>query len=223
MQSLRKVPIRVSGQEGFTLIELLIASVLILVVMGAVFGIWLGLQRTYTFADEDMKAQSEARAALNEMVEFVRTAREPGSYVGSDMNLAIVRAEPNALVLWTDVDRDAAHDLELVRFRVDTGTRSLYRDDCQTADGTFASSTSTRLVGSWVSNDTAPEDWLFTYMGVNGTALDMEESATDPLHVVDPTRIREVRIVLKVDVVMGESPQYHELASTVQPRNLRTY
>ena len=48
-----------------------------LVILAAVYGIWFGMQRTYGFTDEDMKAQSEARAAMNEMVEFIRTAREP--------------------------------------------------------------------------------------------------------------------------------------------------
>lgn len=203
--------------------ELLVASVLVIVVLAAIFGIWLGLQRTYRFTDEDMTAQAEARAALNEMVEFIRTAREPGSSVGSDLNLVIVRAEPNLLVVWTDVDRDENHDLELVRFRVDPDARTLYRDDSHTGDPTFSEGSSTRLVGSWVSNDSDPEDWLFSYTGTNGTALTMEETGSDPLHVADPTLIREVQILLKVDVIIGESPQYHELGSTVQPRNMRTY
>jgi type II secretory pathway component PulJ len=214
---------RVSGEAGFTLTELLVASLLLVVVTAAIFGIWFGLQRTYSFTDEDMAAQAEARAALNEMVEFIRTAREPGPSVGADLNLVIVRAEPNLLVVWTDVDRDDNHDLELVRFRVDTVGRTLYRDDSQTGDLTFTSGSSTRLVGSWVSNDSDPEDWLFTYVGANGSALEMTESGGNPLHVIDPTKIREVHILLKVDVIVGESPQYHELGSVVQPRNLRTY
>ena len=224
MANMRRLLRRTSGQGGFTLVELLMASVLLLVVIAAVYGIWFGLQRTYSFADEDMTAQSEARAALNEMVEFIRTAREPNTAVASDMDMVIVRAEPNLIVLWTDVDRDAAHDLELVRFRVDIDTRSLYRDDSQTGDITFAGGSTTRLVGSWVSNDFDADDHLFRYVGTNGAALALTTAvAGDPAHLIDPTQIREVHILLKVDVIIGDRPEYHELGSVVQPRNLRQY
>jgi prepilin-type N-terminal cleavage/methylation domain-containing protein len=216
------------GQAGFTLVEVLTASVLLLVVLAAVYGIWFGLQRTYTFADEDMTAQSEARAALSEMIEFIRTAREPDAGVPGTLDLVIAQAQPNVLICWTDVDRDPSHDLELVRFRVDTATRTLYRDTSEDAsDPTFANGASVRLVGSWVSND--DDSPLFTYVGANGASLAMATGA-DPLnpaematYVVDPTLISEVRIDLKVDVVVGDKPEYHELTSTVQPRNLRTY
>ena len=222
---LRGVFRRISGAGGFTLVEVLVASILLLVILAAVYGIWFGLQRTYSFTDEDLKAQSEARAALSEMVELIRTAREPEFAVAENLDLVIVRAEPNLMVLWTDVDRDADHDLELVRFRVDTVDRTLYRDTSDTGDQTFADGTSTRLVGSWISNDEDdPAYWLFNYVGMNGTALAMTEGTeTDPAHLPDPTQIREVTIRLMVDVVVGKAPEHHELRSVVQPRNLRTY
>jgi hypothetical protein len=79
-------------------------------------------------------------------------------------------------------------------------------------------------VGNWVGNDADPDDWLFTYVGSNGSALPMTAaSAVDPAHVRDPTLIREVHIRLRVDVVIGDRPETHLLASVVQPRNLRTY
>jgi hypothetical protein len=107
---------------------------------------------------------------------------------------------------------------------VDTDDRTLYRDTSETGDASFSSGASTRLVGSWVSNDADPEDWLFRYVGTNGTTLSMTAAAAgDPPHVADPTLIREVEIVLKVDVIIGDRPEYHELGSMVQPRNLRTY
>lgn len=210
--------------EGFTLIEVMMASVLMVVVLAAVYGIWFGMQRTYGFTDEDMKAQTEARAAMNEMVELIRTAREPDTNVAENLDLVIVRAEPNSLVCWTDVDRDAAHDLELVRFRVDTAARTLYRETSEDGDPTFAGSTQTRLVGVWVSNDEDVADQLFRYVGMNGAPLAMTAGSTgDPTHVEDPTQIREVRILLLVDVVINKAPEHHELSSVVQPRNLRTY
>jgi hypothetical protein len=172
-----------------------------------------------------MKAQSEARTALNEMVELIRTAREPDFAVTEGLDLVIVRAEPNLLVVWSDVDRDPGHDLELVRYRVDTEERTLYRDVSQTGDYSFATGTTTRLVGNWVSNnDDEVGNWLYKYRTMNGTSPAMTEGTEgDPSHVEDPTQIREVQILLLVDVIVGESPEHHELVSVVQPRNLRTY
>jgi prepilin-type N-terminal cleavage/methylation domain-containing protein len=223
---LRRLIRRISGTAGFSLTEVLVASVLMLVVLAAVYGIWFGLQRTYSFVDEDMKAQAEARSALNEMVELIRTAREPDVAVADNLDLVIVRAEPNLMILWSDVDRDPYHDLELIRYRVDSDPdeRTLYRDVSQTGDLTFSTGTTTRLVGHWISNDDEEGNWLYKYRGMNGTALAMtEEVVGDPSHVEDPTQIREVEILLLVDVVVGKSPEHHELVSLVQPRNLRTY
>jgi prepilin-type N-terminal cleavage/methylation domain-containing protein len=226
LKHLRRLIRRLSGTDGFSLTEVLVASMLMLVVLAAVYGIWFGLQRAYSFVDEDMRAQSEAREALNEMVELIRTAREPDGF-SDPLDLVIVRAEPNLIVVWSDVDRDPAHDLELVRYWVDSDPdeRSLYRDVSQTGDLTFSTGTTTRLVGHWVSNNDEEEgNWLYRYRAMNGTALAMTAGEPgDPPHVEDPTQIREVEIFLMVDVIVGKSPEHHELVSVVQPRNLRTY
>ena len=220
---LHRLTRRLSGTEGFSLTEVLVASTLMLVMLAAIYAIWFGLQRTYSFVDEDMKAQSEARAALNEMVELIRTAREPDG-IPEPLDLVIVRAEPNLIIVWSDVDRDPGHDLELVRYRVDPEERTLYRDVSQTGDDSFATGTTTRLVGHWVSNNDEEDNWLYTYRTMNGTTPAMTEGTVDdPTHVEDPTQIREVQILLLVDVVVGKSPEHHELVSVVQPRNLRTY
>jgi hypothetical protein len=51
----------------------LTVMVLMFVVMGAIYGIWFGLQRSYSYTEDDMGAQREAQTALAEMVErFVR-------------------------------------------------------------------------------------------------------------------------------------------------------
>ena len=199
--------------EGFTLVELLVAMVLMMVVLVGIYTIWFGLQRTYSFTNDDMMAQQQARSALNEMVEFIRTAREPDPAPSESLSMVIVSADANSLVCWTDTDRDPAHDLELVRFRVDTATRSLYRDDSQTGDITFTTGQSVRLVGSWVGNNAATP--LFAYVSANGTVLSAP--------VTDPTQIREISIDLRIDVYTGKAPIAHQLRSIVQPRNLRQY
>jgi prepilin-type N-terminal cleavage/methylation domain-containing protein len=204
---------RMAHEKGFSLIELLVAMVLMIVVLGGIYTIWFGLQRSYSFTNDDMMAQEQARTALNEMVEFVRTARQPDPAPSEELDLVIVSADANSLVCWTDTDRDVNHDLELVRFRVDIATRTLYRDDCQTGDITFASAHTVRLVGNWISNTVARP--LFSYAAANGSVL-----ATP---VADPTQIRQVTIDLRIDVFTDKAPIAHELRSVVQPRNLRQY
>jgi hypothetical protein len=205
------------------MVELLTAMVLMFVVMGAIYGIWFGLQRSYSFTEDDMRAQREAQIALAEMVELIRTARQPDPAPTDALNVVIYAADDNSLTCWTDVDRDPGHTLELVRFRVDTATRTLYRDTDvdHTYDATFASAPAVRLIGNWVSNRdlTDPPDPnhppLFTYYGAEGLLLDTP--------VEDPTQIREVHIDIRIDLYENNRPIAHELRSVVQPRNLRQY
>lgn len=208
------------------MIELLVAMLLMMVVLAAIYAIWFGIQRTYAFTEDDLTAQEQARNAMSEMVELIRTSRQPDPATVPEAlrHLVIVRAEPNLLVCYTDVDRDENHTLELVRFRVDTDNRSLYRDTDtnHTHDITFASSNSTRLVGRWLSND--DDSPLFSYKGVNGADLEMwTDAATGEPYVAEPGQIREITITLLVDVIKDKAPIRHELTSVVQPRNLRQY
>lgn len=211
--TLRTVGRRSRRQAGYSLIELVIACLLLTVVMAGIMGIWLGLQRTYAYTDDDAKAQEQARMALAEMVEFIRTAREPQDSVADDLRMVIVSADKNSLVCWTDIDRDSGHDLELVRFRVDTGTRTLFRDTSDSGDATFSDGTSTRLVGSWLSNDA--DTPLFQYADSNGAAL--------ACPVTYPMEISTVQIDLRIDIYTQYAPIAHQLTSVVQPRNLRQY
>jgi len=197
------------------MIELLVVMLLMFVVMGAIYGVWFGLQRSYSFTEDDMKAQQRAQMAMTEMVELIRTARLPDPAPSDALNVVIYEADDNTLTCWTDVDRDANHTLELVRFRVDEATRTLYRDTDvdHTNDPTFANTDAIRLVSDWVSNGSAIP--LFSYVGSNGLPLETP--------VVDPTLIREVHIDLHIDVYENNRPIAHELRSVVQPRNLRQY
>jgi len=218
---------RISAQSGLSLMELLVAVVIMIVVMGGIYTIWFGLQRTYSFTDDDMTAQLQAQTALSEMVESIRTARLPAPSTTSQWsNMVIVYADSENLVCWTDFDRDAQHQLELVRYRVDTATRTLYRDNYGRANAAHfhnyyalnaAHPTSTRLVGNWLNND-ATNRRLFVYRDGSGTELNISAAS-----VADPTLIRQVEIDLLIDVRTNVAPIAHELRSVVLPRNLRDY
>jgi hypothetical protein len=196
------------------MVELLVVMIVMLVVLGAIYSIWFGLQRSYSFTNDDLTAQDQARKAMSEMVEFIRTARQPDPAPSDEaLNVVIYYADANSLIFWTDSDRDPNHTLELTRLRVDSGTRTLYRDTSSTGDPTFQGATAVRMVSNWVSNNGSKP--LFSYVGGDGLPI-----ATP---VDDPTLIREVHIDLLIDVFENNRPIAHELTSTVQPRNLRQY
>ena len=155
----------------------------------------------------------------------MRTARQPDDADAAvltdasedDLHMVIVSADDNEVVCWTDVDRDAAHDLELVRFRVNESERTLYRDVSQTGDSTFASgSSSVRLVGRWLSNGASSP--LFEYK----RSSDQPPLST-PLSMSDLTGLRQIVISLEIDVDTEKAPIRHSLSSVVQPRNLRSF
>ena len=214
----RFLPAAITGRmsdahAGFSLVEVLVAMGILLVVMGAIFVVWLGMDRTYAFTQDDVIAQQQARQALGEMIEYIRTARMPSAPPSEELEKPIVEADSNSITIWTDTDRDPSHDLELVRFRVDQATGVLYRDQSDEMDITFSTGTSVRLVTSDVAND--DELPLFDYYDFNGNLI-----ATP---VADPWAIREVHINLRVDLDSDRSPVPHLLRSIVQPRNLRQY
>lgn len=214
------------GERGVTLVELLIAMMLMLVVMVAVYGVWSRLENSYSFTEDDMQAQAEARSAMGELIEYIRTARVPetvpDAFPVEYRDTAIPKATPFEIWLWTDIDRDPNHDLELIRFMVkrEEGRTYLVRQESVTGDVANWDGAPIRVVNQNVRNAADDADLvanlvpLFEYTGVNG------ETLTEPFDVTD---IRKIRIDLRVDIDPDRAPIVHELSSVVQPRNLRQY
>jgi prepilin-type N-terminal cleavage/methylation domain-containing protein len=203
------------GEDGFSLVELLVALVVFGIVLAAIYGIWFGLQRTYAFTEDDMRAQEQAREAMGEMVEMIRTARQPISPPSEDYRLTICEATKTSITFWCDVDRDANHDLELVQYLVGDGRtlwRKTWQDVSQPPD-------TVGLVSRWLTNAATAGDELFTYEDAKG--LPCEFSTIDPNKLADPMDIRTITICLKVDIITDRAPITHVLTSVVQPRNMR--
>ena len=149
---------------------------------------------------------------MAEMVEFIRTSRTPDpSHRGLERGDLLCGKQP-AWRFWTDTDRDAAHDLELCRFRVDTG-----RPDA--------------LPGYESSPGIPPS--ASGYHGTAGQQLRHERTTTPPSSRTSartdsrcPRRCRPEPDPGGADRpphrhLRGQNrPIAHELTSTVQPRNL---
>ncbi|MBN1631233.1 MAG: prepilin-type N-terminal cleavage/methylation domain-containing protein [Thermoleophilia bacterium] len=207
---------RAARQHGYSLMEVLVVMLIMVVILGAIYGVWQSLTRTYEFTEEDMIAQTQARAAMAEMVEYIRTARQPDTAAIPSLDAVITNAQPFAITMWTDTLRDGTHDLQLIRFRVSpnpldahpSGTHfELWREEGDSTTGLFEDPP-TRLVTTDVGNDSATYP-LFTYRDALGALT------------TDVTKIREVEISLRIDVDPDRSPATNVLTSTVQPRNLR--
>ncbi len=204
-----------SSDGGFTLIEALIVTMLVVVVMAATFTVWSRLESTYSFFQDDVDAQEQARYALGEMIEYIRTARLPESVPYEYLDTVIPRAEQNEIWIWTDADRDPDHDLELVRFFVND-QRQLIRQESLTADGDW-NGAAVRIINSNIDNNSSKP--MFLYYDANGALLSTDANG----RTLEPPNIREVAIDLRVDIDPSRSPVVHELQSVVQPRNLRQY
>jgi len=207
---------RPARQHGYSLVEVLVVMLIMVVILGAIYGVWESLTRTYEFAEEDMVAQTQARVAMAEMVEYIRTARQPDTVAVPSLDAVITDAQSHSITMWTDTLRDGTHDLQLVRFRVSpnpldahpSGTHfELWREQGDSITGLF-DDPPVRLVTTDVGNDSATYP-LFTYRDALGAAT------------TDITKIREVEISLRIDVDPDRSPATNVLTSTVQPRNLR--
>lgn len=195
---------------------MLVVTVILLIVIGAVFGVWQGLARTYAFAEDDTTAQAQARMAMAEMVEYIRTARQPASPPSESLDAVITEAGPFSLTLWTDTVRDGSHSLQLIRFRVapdpsvtqPPGTHfELWREEGDAGSGVF-DNPPVRLITADVDNSSSLYP-LFEYRDSLGAAT------------TDVAKIREVQINLRIDVDPNRSPATNVLTSIVQPRNLR--
>jgi hypothetical protein len=206
-------------EAGLSLVELLVTMIVLIVVLLAIYATWSRLESTYAFTADDMLAQEQARAAMGEMVEYIRTAREPASVVGvfpvpENLRRVIVYASPTEIQMWVDTNRDEKHTLELVRYQVADGSLSRATDPPPYSDAPSFTG-STRMVRAHVANDPSTPP-LFTYREANDSP---------PLNslpsVKDTNLIREITIDLLVDIYVDRAPVAHELTSIVQPRNLR--
>ena len=107
------------------MVELLVAMVIMVVIMLAVLSVWSRLESTYAFTNDDLVAQAQARTAMGEMVESIRTSQLNTDAPTEALKAVIPVAKPNELWLW--VDPQGAGTLSLVAFKVDTNAGILYR------------------------------------------------------------------------------------------------
>jgi prepilin-type N-terminal cleavage/methylation domain-containing protein len=211
---------RTARQAGLTLIELLSALSIMAVVSGMIVLSWATLTQSYGSSVKSNKSREYARDAVRRMT---REIRDMQRLQGAP---AIREASATALTFTTSFNREGNDDPtlrpRLVRYYLEGG--SLYRmaDTVDPitglGDGSLGDETG-RLVVPHVVNvldgATTPL-FVYTYFAADGTI----QTTTTPT-VSQRNNVASVQLRLRTDLNPGRSPEYFELTTTTQPRNLR--
>jgi prepilin-type N-terminal cleavage/methylation domain-containing protein len=216
-RSVDKRPDRRS-EAGMTLIELLAAMAIMTVISTMIIMSWVSLSRSYAYSVKSSKSREYARDAASRMTREIRDAQ------GIASAWPLVQAGPYSLTFTTAFNRPGASDPlvqpRLVRYSLSSG--KLYRTADTLVGGagnnTLDDETPVPLVGDVVNavgGSPAPV-FRYTYIDSDGTTKTTANPGANLL-----ARIISVEIRLRIDLNPGRSPDYFELVTTAQPRNMR--
>jgi len=222
---------RLNRRGGLSLVELLVSMVILAVVSTMIIMVWTNLQRSYASTVSSNHARETARDAMSRMRSEIRdmkpkpdqgepcirkaTADEiqfstpysdlPGSaYVGSILltrywyDATGADGEPGCLYRQRDVNNNNLFDTGDPKIRV---ARNLVN----------------ALVASTNPTSSSTPLFRYTYYSASGILTTASAVPSDG----DRSRILLIRIQILVDLNPGRTPNYMNLESTVQPRNLR--
>jgi prepilin-type N-terminal cleavage/methylation domain-containing protein len=204
-------------QRGMTLIELLVAMIIMGVLTTMIIGTWISLTSAYSYTSRSDRQRDFANQAIARMAREVRDAQKvPGSTTG-----AFTFAYPNQIRFYSTFNMagnsDPTSTPRLTRFMLRNG--AVYRDLAGN-DGIFGTGDDvSRLLVKDVVNVSQATD-LFRYSAINATTGQMYQSSGETT-LVPAARIQTVRILLLVDLNPGKSPNYMDISTTVEPRNMR--
>jgi prepilin-type N-terminal cleavage/methylation domain-containing protein len=214
------------GRRGITLVELLVAMSIMLVLSTMIIVTWVALTDAYSFSSRSDRQRDFARQAIDRIAREIRDAQQPAGGTSP----AFAYAYPDEVQLYSTFNTaDAANPAfapRLTRFiyRVTDaahGVGAIYRE-LPGADGAFGGGddVSQRLIDN-VSNAGNGKD-VFTYWSYDSASGELVPS-DGTTTLVDSSRIVEVGITLLVDLNPGKAPNYMDLSTTVQPRNVREF
>lgn len=211
-------------QSGMTLIELLISMIIMGVITTMIIGSWIALGNAYSFSSRSNKQRDVANQAISRLAREIRDAQA----VQGGTTAAFVRAYPDEIRFYSTFNMAGSSDPtatpRLTRFvlketNATTHVGAVYRE-LPGPDGVFdtGDDLSSKLVDNVVNLRTG--DDFFTYYAIDSSTGQMYPS-DGTTTLVPPTRIQTVNILLQVDLNPGQSPNYMDIATTVEPRNVR--
>lgn len=218
-------------QSGMTLVELLVAMLIMGILSAMIIGGWVTLTKAYSSTSRSNRQRDVANQAIARMAREIRDAQK----IPAGTSAAFVRAYPSEIRFYSTFNTSNAYNPttppRLTRFilKANPGTPdvgTIYRefpgDDGLFAgdDGDTGDDISHRVVGDVVNLRTGDDDDLFTYHAINPTTGSMYPSQGMEI-LVPADRIQTVSILLQVDLNPGKSPNYMDIETTVEPRNVR--
>jgi type II secretory pathway pseudopilin PulG len=214
-----------NNQSGISLIELLISMVILTIVSTMILGTWFALSRSYAHTVRSDKQIDTARDAISRMSREIRDAQ--GVLGTTDVPVPFVRTYADEIRFYSTYNAAGAWNplsppqLTRYMYRVTNaaqGTGNIYREYAG-ANGTFDSTDPSVVVATDVANSREGQD-VFTYMAYNhstGQPYYSDGTAT----LIAPADMVSVGISLLVDLNPGKSPNYTDVSTTVNPRNIR--
>jgi prepilin-type N-terminal cleavage/methylation domain-containing protein len=208
---------RSADQHGLTLIELLVASAIMVVVSAMIILTWFSLQRSFAFTSDSDHQREAARDAVTRSAREMRDVKAPEGLV------AIVAAEPNEFEFFTGFnvsDQSPSAQPVEVRYVYDARTHTIYRQRDGSDTGWSAEGEPQIVVLRNVVNDRTPAGSstpLFSYV----VYKDGEQVTVNRVDGPDMQSIVSVGIHVFCDLNPDKAPNYLELRTSAQLRNLR--
>ncbi len=196
-----------------TLIDVIVAISIFTIGIGALSLFFINIWRQNSYALEMGQAAMSASRGVNEMVRYIREARQSdnGAY-------PVVSASDNDLVIYCDYDRDGK--AERLRF-YKSGTNLMMgvREPSTGFPVTYASGYGeTRVIASSVVN--ASNNPVFAYYNSNYP----EDSVNNPIAMpVTVPNVRLLRVTLHVNIDPNRAPDNIQIQSFSQLRNLNDH
>lgn len=200
-------------QSGLTLVELLVAMTIMGVLSTMIIMVWSSLQDSYAFTTRSDEQREFARDAAARMTREIRDIQaQPGVdavWVANPDEFWFYSAFnlPNQL----PIDKPRA-----TRYTYDATTQTLYRQRDSSTDADQSPLNEPKMVvATNVVNGDTP---VFTYYLYDGSSNQV------PFTTVTGSAMQSilsVEIRLITDVNPGKSPNYFDLRTAAQPRNLR--
>lgn len=214
-------PKRRCGQGGLTLVELLVAMTIMGVISTMLLVVWFSLQDSYAFTSRSDKQREYARDAAARMT---REIRDIQAQAGED---AVLVAEADRFLFYSAFNLPNQLPTDKPRatlYTYDAATNTIYRQrDKSTDANTIPWDEPKVTVATNVVNDQVPSKWgsstpVFTYYVYDGEG-NQEEWTTVPASARQSILSVEIRVI--TDLNPGKSPNYFDLRTAAQPRNLR--
>jgi Tfp pilus assembly protein PilW len=207
---------RLRDQRGMMLMELLIAMVIATIITSFLLVSWFALQTSYSRSVKSAESRETARDAVARMTREIRDAAanagDPTFFVAKPSQIVFTTPfndanGANMRIMYQLVGGGAGEGGRIVRGSDDNGNDVIDPGERQI------------VIAGNVVNGSTPV-FTYTYANPDGSIATASSLTSTQLYQV---KILNVQIHVMIDLNPGQSPNYMDLISTAQPRNLRNF